>query len=64
VLLECAESSRLEAHRRRVLDAGWERLRATLEARHEFLPPGSRWTRPEGGMNLWVSLPEPGGALG
>ena len=59
VLLEFAESGRLEAHRRRVLEAGGERLRATLEACREFLPPGSRWTRPEGGMNLWVSLPEP-----
>ncbi len=23
------------------------------------LPPGSRFTRPEGGMNVWVKLPEP-----
>ena len=59
VLLEFAESGRLEAHRRRLLEAGGERLRVTLEACREFLPPGTRWTRPEGGMNLWVSLPEP-----
>ncbi|MFZ1147436.1 MAG: PLP-dependent aminotransferase family protein [Bryobacteraceae bacterium] len=59
VLLEFAESGRLEAHRRRLLEAGEERLRATLEACREFLPRGARWTRPEGGMNLWVSLPEP-----
>ncbi len=59
VLLEFAESGRLEAHRKRLLEAGGERLRVTLEACSEFLPPGTRWTRPEGGMNLWVSLPEP-----
>jgi DNA-binding transcriptional MocR family regulator len=59
VLLEFAESGRLEAHRRRLIEAGGERLRVTLEACREFLPPGTRWTRPEGGMNLWVSLPEP-----
>ncbi|MGA2038368.1 MAG: PLP-dependent aminotransferase family protein [Bryobacteraceae bacterium] len=59
VLLEFAESGRLEAHRKRLLEAGGERLRVTLEACREFLPPGTRWTRPEGGMNLWVSLPEP-----
>jgi 2-aminoadipate transaminase len=59
VLLEFAESGQLEAHRRRLLEAGGERLRVTLEACREFLPPGTRWTRPEGGMNLWVSLPEP-----
>jgi 2-aminoadipate transaminase len=59
VLLEFAESGRLAAHRKRLLEAGGERLRATLEACREFLPPGTRWTRPEGGMNLWVSLPKP-----
>jgi len=30
-----------------------------MEACREFLPPGTRWTRPEGGMNVWVRLPEP-----
>jgi DNA-binding transcriptional MocR family regulator len=59
VLLEFAESGRLEAHRARVLQAGAERLRATLEACRDFLPAGTRWTRPEGGMNVWVRLPEP-----
>jgi 2-aminoadipate transaminase len=59
VLLEFAESGRLEAHRARVLRAGAERLAATLEACRRYLPPGARWTRPEGGMNVWVRLPEP-----
>jgi len=59
VLLEFAESGKLEAHRRRLLEAGGERLEATLAACREFLPRGARWTVPEGGMNLWVSLPEP-----
>ena len=59
VLLEFAESGRLEAHRARMLRAGAERLAATLEACREFLPEGTRWTEPEGGMNVWVRLPEP-----
>jgi 2-aminoadipate transaminase len=59
VLLEFAESGRLRAHLERVLQAGAERLRATLDACREFLPAGTRWTRPEGGMNVWVRLPEP-----
>jgi 2-aminoadipate transaminase len=59
VLLEFAESGRLEAHRTRVLQAGAERLAATLDACRQYLPPGTRWTRPEGGMNVWVRLPEP-----
>jgi DNA-binding transcriptional MocR family regulator len=59
VLLEFAESGRLAAHRACVLKAGSERLAATLAACREHLPSGSRWTRPEGGMNVWVRLPEP-----
>jgi 2-aminoadipate transaminase len=59
VLLEFAESGRLEAHRARVLRAGAERLAATLEACRRYLPAAARWTRPEGGMNVWVRLPEP-----
>jgi 2-aminoadipate transaminase len=59
VLLEFAESGRLEAHRTRVLAAGAERLAAVLAACRECLPEGTRWTEPEGGMNLWVRLPQP-----
>jgi 2-aminoadipate transaminase len=59
VLLEFAESGRLEAHRARMLEAGAERLAATLDACRQYLPPGTRWTRPQGGMNVWVRLPEP-----
>ena len=57
VLLEFAESGRLETHRARVLAAGAERLAATLEACRQYLPAGTRWTRPEGGMNVWLRLP-------
>ena len=59
VLLEFVESGRLEAHRARVLEAGAARLSATLEGCRELLPPGARYTRPEGGMNVWLRLPEP-----
>jgi 2-aminoadipate transaminase len=59
VLLEFAQSGRLEAHRARMLQAGAERLAATLDGCRRFLPPGTRWTQPQGGMNLWVRLPEP-----
>ena len=59
VLLRFAESGRLEAHRARVLRTGGERLHATLSACERHLPSGSAWTKPQGGMNLWVRLPEP-----
>jgi len=59
VLLRFAVSGRLEAHRGRMLKAGAERLKAVLAACERYLPAGARFTRPEGGMNLWVQLPEP-----
>jgi 2-aminoadipate transaminase len=59
VLLRFAVSGRLEAHRRKMLASGAERLEACLQACAAALPPGSRFTRPEGGMNVWVKLPEP-----
>lgn len=58
VMLRFAESGRLAAHRERVIEAGREQLRASLQAAAEFLPAGSYWTKPEGGFNLWVTLPE------
>ncbi len=58
-LLRFAESGRLAAHRQRVVTAGGLRLKAVLEACGRWLPPGSEFTRPEGGMNLWVRLPRP-----
>lgn len=57
VLLEFLDSGRLAAHRKRVLEAGGERLAATLDGCRRYLPPGTRWTEPEGGMNVWVRLP-------
>jgi 2-aminoadipate transaminase len=58
VLLRFAESGRLEHHRRRMLVAGGERLQAALEACEKYMPAGARFTRPRGGMSLWIELPE------
>jgi 2-aminoadipate transaminase len=58
-LLRFAVSGRLEAHHQRVLKSGAERLAATLTACQRYLPDGTEFTRPQGGMNLWIRLPEP-----
>ena len=57
-LLRFADSGRLRVHQQNMLSAGAERLRAILQACGRFLPAGSTYSRPEGGMNLWVELPE------
>ncbi|MDR3419457.1 MAG: PLP-dependent aminotransferase family protein [Nevskia sp.] len=59
VLLHFDRSGRLEEHRGRILEAGRIRLAAVLAACAQYLPAGAKFTRPEGGMNLWVRLPEP-----
>jgi DNA-binding transcriptional MocR family regulator len=59
ILLRFAISGRLEAHARKVRAAGAERLRAVLAACEKHLPAGTHFTRPSGGMSLWVKLPEP-----
>jgi 2-aminoadipate transaminase len=64
VVLEFARSGRLARHLANMLDAGRVRLFALLSALESQMPPGVTWTRPEGGMNVWVNLPEgPGGRL-
>jgi 2-aminoadipate transaminase len=57
VMLRFAQAGRLSAHHGRVLAAGAERLKATLAGCEAHLPKGSKFTRPGGGMHLWVRLP-------
>jgi 2-aminoadipate transaminase len=41
-----------------MLEAGRERLRTVLEACEKHLPAEASYTRPRGGMSLWIRLPE------
>jgi DNA-binding transcriptional MocR family regulator len=59
VLLRFAESGELERHLERTRVAGAEKLECVLDACQRFLPPGSRFTRPSGGLSLWVEMPAP-----
>lgn len=59
VLLRFAESGRLASHRAHMLNAGRERLRAALDACSRHLAGFASFTRPEGGMSLWVTFAEP-----
>lgn len=57
ILYQFARDGHLEAHRHRVVAAGGERLAATLDALARYFSPSAQFTRPQGGMNLWVRLP-------
>jgi len=51
-------SGTLESHLRRVRPLYHERREAMVEALARFFPAGTSWTVPEGGLLLWVTLPE------
>ena len=46
-----------DAHLRRLRALYGERLDAMLAAIERSFPPGTRWTRPEGGLFVWMRLP-------
>jgi 2-aminoadipate transaminase len=59
ILLRFAQSGELQRHLMRTCEAGTERLHTVLNACAKFLPPGTSFTKPDGGMSLWIELPAP-----
>jgi 2-aminoadipate transaminase len=51
------DAGHLPAHLERLRAAYRERRDAMLTALERHLPEGARWTRPSGGMFVWVELP-------
>lgn len=59
VLLRFAESGRLARHLDRARHAGLAQLEAAIHGCRSYLPEGTAFTEPDGGLNLWVRLPAP-----
>jgi len=59
VLLRFAQSGELAKHLQQTRVAGLRRLEAALSACEKYLPKGSSFTRPDGGMCYWIELPAP-----
>lgn len=55
---EVAKGGFLDGHVRRIRRVYGERRNAMLAALAHHFPPQLRWTRPDGGLFLWVTLPE------
>jgi len=58
VAYEVARDGFLEEYAATIRATYQTRLEVMLEAMEEHFPAGVRWTKPEGGMFLWVTLPE------
>lgn len=57
-LLEFCSRGLLDKHLKRARKVYRERKEAMVEALEEHLPPDLKWINPEGGLALWVTLPE------
>ncbi len=57
VAYEVARDGFLDAHVKRIRDLYGQRRDAMLEALARYCPPDVRWTKPAGGLFLWITLP-------
>ncbi len=58
VAYEVARGGFLDQHVKRIRKVYRERRDVMLEALEEFFPSEVTWTRPQGGLFLWISLPQ------
>jgi 2-aminoadipate transaminase len=56
-LAEFIERGHLKRHLARMKKVHLRRLEAMEAALEKHMPEGASWTRPEGGMTIWVTLP-------
>ncbi|AJC72267.1 MAG: PLP-dependent aminotransferase family protein [Thermococcus sp.] len=52
------EGGYLDEHIPKIIEFYRPRRDAMLEALEEYMPEGVEWTKPDGGMFIWVTLPE------
>ena len=57
VAYEVARDGFLEDHVKRIRQIYRDRRDAMLEALKDYFPPEVTWTRPQGGLFLWITLP-------
>jgi 2-aminoadipate transaminase len=58
VMLDFVLDGGLVRHQETIREEGLKRLQAALASCREHLPAGSIFTEPDGGMNLWITLPD------
>ncbi len=58
ILYQYMKDNDIEAHISKIRDVYGRQMKAMLHNIEKYFPPGVTHTNPEGGMFLWVSLPE------
>lgn len=58
VAYEVAKDGFLDRHVKTIREVYGQRRDAMLDALRRHLPPEARWTKPQGGLFLWLTLPE------
>lgn len=58
IAARCLDSGLMNRHMPEVRKLYKDQCRCMLEALKRYMPEGVTWTKPEGGMFIWVSLPE------
>lgn len=58
IIYEFVKDGRLDEHLAKVRELYAKRLKVMIEAMEHYFPPEVKFTRPKGGMFLWVELPE------
>ncbi|WP_048151530.1 aminotransferase-like domain-containing protein [Palaeococcus ferrophilus] len=58
IAAEFLKGGHLERHIPRIRAFYKPKLETMLEALDKYMPEGVRWTKPEGGMFVWMTLPE------
>jgi 2-aminoadipate transaminase len=58
IAYEVASGGFIDRHVKLIREVYSERRNVMLESLEEHMPAGVKWTRPQGGLFLWVTLPE------
>lgn len=58
VTYEVAKTGFIDEHVKKIIEVYRTRRDVMLDSLAEFMPQGVSWTQPEGGLFLWVTLPE------
>ena len=58
IAFEVSQHGFLDLHVQKIIEVYRERRDVMLDALEEHMPKGVSWTRPQGGLFLWITVPE------